>query len=306
MDEEDVKQEQKDEGAAAGSSNSLTVMENFVSSMVQALEKSQKQGNNKTYVPKVPKSYVLGQNFKSWLAQFNQYAKIACIPSTEIKDYLMTLLDQPAFRAVQLLRLPDDATFDVFTVRVIERFDSGKTVADYKLLLKNRKQNKGETFDNFADALLELTENAYPNASLEFRDELAKDKFTEGVFVAEEIREKLFLAQPSSLQEALRNLRSLESARTASHNIRKKMHCDVISTGNEKNSELKELKELVVSMKKKLECLEEQLEKQQKKSPNDVRCYSCQKMGHYASSCPEKRVPQGNDRRGLPRGKQTQ
>ena len=248
---------------------------------------------------------VMGQNFKSWLAQFNQYAKLACIPESEMKDFMLTLLDQPAFRAVQLLRLPDDTSISIFKARLIERFDLGKTVADYKLLLKNRKQSKGETFDGFADAVLELTENAYPNASPEFRDELAKDKFSKGVLVNEEIREKFFLAQPKSLQEALRVLRSLESARAASHNYSKKIHCDVISGGSESKSEIKELRELVVSTKKKLESLEEQLGKKNKKSLSSVKCYACQKMGHYASNCPEKAKQSGNEEKGLTRGSQS-
>jgi len=54
-----------------------------------------------------------------------------------MKDFLMTLLDQPANRAVQLLRLQDDFPFDVF-----KRFDSVKTVADYKLHLKAKGERR--------------------------------------------------------------------------------------------------------------------------------------------------------------------
>ena len=99
-----------------------------------------------------------------------------------------------------------------------------------------------------------------------------------------------------------------ESVCNTSHNIKsatQKMSCDAISAGSEKSSELKELKELVVSMKKKIESLEARLEKRPQKKMSEVKCYACQKMGHYASNCPEKRVAPGNEGKGLPRGSQS-
>lgn len=295
--------EEKEAGATA--SSETFSMENFVSAMMQALnaQNTKDKEVKSKYIPKVPRNYALGHNFTAWLSQFHQYAKLANVPASEMKDVMMTLLDQPAYRAVQLLRLPDDILFDHFTAKLIERFDA-KSPADYKLQLKTRKQHKSENYDDYSDALLEMTGNAYPTASTEFINELAKDRFIDGVMVADEIREKLYLNQPDSLAEAVKTVRSLESARiNASHNIHKsaqhkKINCDAISAGNEKKSEMKELQELVVSLKTKIESLEERLEKKQSKKMSEVKCYACQNMGHYASSCPGKGKFSGNEGKG--------
>ena len=46
------------------------------------------------------------------------------------------MLDQPAFKAVELLKLSEFLSFDDF---MIKRFDSGKTREDYKLQLIHSK-----------------------------------------------------------------------------------------------------------------------------------------------------------------------
>ena len=76
---------------------------------------------------KQPKPYSLGQNFKIWLSQFDEYSKQASIPETKKKVFLVTLLYQTAYRAVKLLRIPESALYQEFLQRVMARFDSGKS-----------------------------------------------------------------------------------------------------------------------------------------------------------------------------------
>ena len=66
-------------------------------------------------------------------------------------------IDQTAFRAVEMLRLPDTLSFEDFTVKLAERFDSGKTREDYKLQLR---QKPSEDMESYGDSLMELAENA--------------------------------------------------------------------------------------------------------------------------------------------------
>ena len=56
-----------------------------------------------------------------------QYADLVRIKPS----YLITMLDQPAFKAVELLKLSEFQSFDDFTAQLINRFDSGKTREDY-------------------------------------------------------------------------------------------------------------------------------------------------------------------------------
>jgi len=86
------------------------------------------------------------------------------------------------------------------------------------MLLRARQQNASEDIKAYADNLLKLAENAYPDANYRFKEELAKDGFLEGVRCSDGCLEQLFMKQPGSLAAAVRLVRQLESARTASRN----------------------------------------------------------------------------------------
>lgn len=84
----------------------------------------------------------MGQNFKTWLSQFLQYENLVHIKPSDRRAYLLTLLDQPAYKAVELLKLSESLTFEEFTATLVERFDSGKTEEDYKLQLRASCQRR--------------------------------------------------------------------------------------------------------------------------------------------------------------------
>ena len=68
-----------------------------------------------------------------------QYADLVHIKPSDRRAYLLTMLDQPAFKAVELSELSEFLSFDDFTAQLIKRFDSGKTREDYKVQLIDSK-----------------------------------------------------------------------------------------------------------------------------------------------------------------------
>ena len=44
---------------------------------------------------------------------------------------MLALLEQPAYKAVELVKLGESLTFEEFTAKLVEGFDSGKTREDY-------------------------------------------------------------------------------------------------------------------------------------------------------------------------------
>ena len=156
------------------------IINELISAMTQAFKQSSDKPSpsdsiSRNVALKQPKPYSLSQNFKVWLSQFDEYSKLANIPESKKKAVLVTLLDQTAYRAVQLLRIPESAPYQDFLQRVMARFDSGKSPGDYKLLLRARQQHSNEDVEMYADNLLELAENAYPDADYRFKEEIAKD-----------------------------------------------------------------------------------------------------------------------------------
>ena len=185
------------------------IINELISAMTQVFKQSSDKPSpgdsiSRNVALKQPKPYSLGQNFKIWLSQFDEYSKLANITEAKKKAFLVTLLDQTAYRAVQLLRIPETASYQDFLQRVMARFDSGKSPGDYKLLLRARQQNSNEDVEMYADNLLELAENAYPDADYRFKEEIAKDRFLEGVRCSDGCREQLFIKQPDSLSAAVR------------------------------------------------------------------------------------------------------
>ena len=295
--------------------------ERLVSSLAEALKQSlgsQSETVAARKIAKPPQVFSVGQNFKTWLAQFTQYANLVQLKNSERRAYLLNLLDQPAFRAVEMLRLPDTLSFEDFTVKLAERFDFGKTREDYKLQLRARCQKPSEDMESYGDSLMELAENAYPDASYSFKVELARDQFMQGLSISDDLRERLFMSQPGSLAEAIRVVRQLESAHKACKTTpqggkHKSLNAVASSSADEKvTAEIRELKELVLGINKKVEELEKKTAERDsgvyRQGP--VTCYACRQRGHFARDCPsqpatvQSRVS-GNGSRGLQGANQT-
>ena len=230
--------------------------ERLVSSLAETLKRSlgsQSETGAAREIARPPRVFSVGQNFKTWLAQFTQYANLVQVKNFERRAYLLNLLDQPAFRAVEMLRLPDTLSFEDFAVKLTESFDSGKTREDYKLQLRARCQKPSEDMESYGDALMELAEIAYPEAGYSFKVELARDQFMQGLSISDDLRERLLMSQPGSLTEAIGVVRQLESARKVCKPSGKNKSLNAVASstaGQKISAEIRELKELILGIGK--------------------------------------------------------
>ena len=216
-------------------------LDDLVAAMTAAFKKSLPQKSSeglqlKHSALRQPRPYSVGHNFRSWLAQYEEYAALVGVPAAKRRAFFINSLEPQAYRAVQLLRVPEDLTYEEFIVRVTTRFDSRKTIADYKAQLRSRPQHPNEDVESYADNLLELAENAYPTADFDFKEEIARDRFMDRVRCSEGIREQLFIQQPSGLAAAVRLVRQLESAKTASRGVGDKEKTNPSSSSSQVNA----------------------------------------------------------------------
>ena len=129
---------------------------NLIEALAQALKKTGKQeclGAAESSMfrnIKPPRPYTPSQSFKTWLSQFMEYAKLVKIPEEQRRAHLINSMDEKAYKAVELLKLPTTLPFDEFIARLKIRFESARTTGDYKLQLRSRHQKPGEGFESFA------------------------------------------------------------------------------------------------------------------------------------------------------------
>uniref|UniRef100_A0A1I8H0P8 CCHC-type domain-containing protein n=1 Tax=Macrostomum lignano TaxID=282301 RepID=A0A1I8H0P8_9PLAT len=327
-------------GARTGTAQFASVMAN-VDELIRLLAE-RLRADGPAQPPRLPKpvKYTSSMNFRLWLRSFNAYCDSAEIDEEHRREHLMSMLDlATAYAAVDNLNLPgpddpvDPLDYEGFTARLEARFSRYRTEQDSKVELKTRDQKDGESLEAYADALLELVRCAYPAATAELQDDLAKDRFMQGVRLSDLQREKLYLQQPEGLVAAQRAVRQLEAASKAAKGPRSagatgSGHRGVFvvsgaaesvpredgAYSQEKDKELEELKKLVRQLQGKVVQLEslraephssaaarptdsDEGDHQKPRRTGGIRCFFCNKPGHIATNCPTRKrqgeLPQG-------------
>ena len=95
-----------------------SVLQQLVEALKQSMMMSSEVSEARRNV-RVPRVYSVGQSSKTWLSQFVQYVDLVRIKPSDRRAYLLTMLDQPAFKAVGLLKLSEFLSFDDFTAQLI-------------------------------------------------------------------------------------------------------------------------------------------------------------------------------------------
>ena len=273
-----------------------------------------------------PKPYAVGGDFALWLRRFEAYARSVKIPVGQMCDSLLALLDDAAFRAFDLLGLSDEEKTDYkkLIAALSRRFASVAGEAELRFQLGQRCQQTSETLDDFADALIDLTNRAYPEMDPPLRMSLARDRFIAGVR-GDNIQERLIQEAPKTLDEARDTAKRLEAARAARKRMqgdKAKVYAVDAASGNTSTSDTVEQAQGVAAMGRPdglaeavrqntdiLQQLMQQLAAMQLKSmpqplqgktkPSRQRpqnCWKCGELGHYMRNCPS-----GNEQRPVPR-----
>ena len=115
----------------------------------------------------------------------------------------MALLDDAAFRAYDLLALDAAiiADYKLLVNALRKRFSASTSQQELRWLFGQRLQGAEESIDVFADALIHLSNRAYPDVDQTLRMELSRDRFVAGIR-DEHIQDALLRAPPETLDAA--------------------------------------------------------------------------------------------------------
>ena len=254
---------------------------------------------------KAPKPYAVGSDFSLWVKRFESYAKAVKVADEQISDALLSLLDDSAFRAFDLLGLTEEQVRDYKQLvgALKKRFAPTTGEAELRFQFGQRCQKPSESFDEFVDAIVDLVNRAYPEMEAGTRMNLVRDRFIAGVR-ADFIQERLLQQAPVSLDEARRIAKELYAARAA----RKRMQTSATEIYNlSTSSDQEEIKpsgvavistnvELQHAVQRNTEILEQlgrQIKLLQTNRPmvpvrysaKQVRCWICGKLGHIKRNC---------------------
>jgi hypothetical protein len=105
---------------------------------------------------KCPKSFSLGENFRSFIDRFRMYSDLNQIPVNQRGPLLFTLLDNKAFDTASNLQLDHLENFNHLVEQLIIKFDSPAGAMGNQFKLNSRKQKLNESLLDYMEALMTL------------------------------------------------------------------------------------------------------------------------------------------------------
>ena len=118
-------------------------------------------------VAKAPEEFSLKKNFNTWIKQFRNYVELLNVPPNDTYRTLLSFCNPECFDLIEALGLTPAQRNDIFDQAVQRRLKdalkSREIRVDPGYLLKYRKQNENETIEKYADELLKLAQEVYPD-----------------------------------------------------------------------------------------------------------------------------------------------
>ena len=244
----------------------------------------------------------------SWLdykAHFETCAEINNWTNTEKGLYLAVALRGQAQSVMGNLS-DKSKDYDSLVKALEDRFAPPNQTELYRVQLRERRQKASESLSELGQDIRRLTNLAYPTATTELRETLAKDQFIDSL-ISVDMRLRIKQARPTSLNDAVRHAVELEAFNRAEKSKLESqgiLNAATTSSPTQEQKakqgadELQQLKSTVERLGKEFEKFIRENKyryrqprpvntKQETNARWERRCFECGSKYHLRSNCPK-------------------
>ena len=227
---------------------------------------------------KKPANFDGTTSLQDYLVQFEMTSELNRWDDNVKAMELATSLRGAAQSILSDLRPEQRRSYDSLVDALTARFEPNNQTELYRAQIKGRLRKKSESVQELAQDIKRLVRRAYPQASSDLRDQIARDCFIDALN-EHELEFFVYQGKPRSVDEATQlalEFEAFQSGRKRSHMVRQ------CTKGDNPESDT------LAKINEQLEKLQTEITDMKNNPDRNVVCYSCKDPGHKSKDCPKR------------------
>ena len=227
---------------------------------------------------KKPATYDGTSSFQDYLVQFNMTGDLNHWEERTKAMELATSLRGAAQTVLSDLRPEQRTDFDQLISALTARFEPTNQTELYRAQIKGRLRKKSESVQELATDIKRLVRRAYPQATNDLKDQIARDCFIDSIN-EHELEWFVYQGKPKTVDEAMQLALEYEAFQVGRKRVANVRQCSTKDQA-EKTSD-------VDKILNRLKTLESKFETMVSQTSANLTCYKCRARGHKARDCPQ-------------------
>ena len=252
-------------------------------------------------LPKLPTFDGKPAEWKSFICQFRQRAKSCAWSRREKLDRLMACLRGKAVD--YFFNRPKDLRADYYTLKdmLSQRYNIAELPGTARRQLNTMRQEKQESFEDYADRVLGKVSEAYPNVEEDVAQALGTESFLRGcrdrsaAYAASEHKPDTIYKALQCVKDAAANLRVFGRPAMTTRQVtfadpeRESTTDGVARLSKEQEKMMQLMTEMMSRLKKTTSRRNTSPSPDRGRNRSPSPCYNCRERGHMARECPKPR-----------------